>query len=189
MTGTLMRAAELLRQYGRMADVVKDGEGAETLQVAADIERMAQAEPVAGQCKFSCEQKWQPCSVEHHYHVLANPAEWPGYETRLLYTHPRLPRDVLMAIARDAQRAAIQSCDEAGGDMGALHGIDLDAIVDRHAEKSAQAEPVNQPKLASYIAQVDACMDVTQVEPEDNAAWLAVKAAAESAQAQEGGAE
>ncbi|MCG9105600.1 hypothetical protein LH433_02365 [Laribacter hongkongensis] len=48
-----------------------------------------QAEPVAGQCKFSCESKWLPCSVEHHYHVLSCPDEWPGYETRLLYTAPQ----------------------------------------------------------------------------------------------------
>lgn len=48
-----------------------------------------QAEPVAGQCKFSCESKWLPCSVEHHYHVLSCPDEWPGYETRLLYAAPQ----------------------------------------------------------------------------------------------------
>ncbi|MBE5529217.1 hypothetical protein A9J41_14790 [Laribacter hongkongensis] len=48
-----------------------------------------QVEPVAGQCKFSCESKWLPCSVDHHYHVLSCPDEWPGYETRLLYTAPQ----------------------------------------------------------------------------------------------------
>ncbi|MCG9021272.1 hypothetical protein LH430_15335, partial [Laribacter hongkongensis] len=48
-----------------------------------------QVEPVAGQCKFSCESKWLPCSVEHHYHVLSCQEEWPGYETRLLYTAPQ----------------------------------------------------------------------------------------------------
>ncbi|MCG9015108.1 hypothetical protein LH427_14795, partial [Laribacter hongkongensis] len=48
-----------------------------------------QAEPVAGQCKFSFESVWRPCSVEHHYHVLSCQEEWPGYETRLLYTAPQ----------------------------------------------------------------------------------------------------
>lgn len=28
---------------------------------------------------------WQSCSVEHHQMVLATPADWPGYETRLVY--------------------------------------------------------------------------------------------------------
>lgn len=28
---------------------------------------------------------WRSCSVEHHQMVLANPQEWQGYETRLVY--------------------------------------------------------------------------------------------------------
>ena len=63
------------------------GKAIDTL--AGMAEENHQAEPVAGQCKFSCESKWLPCSVEHHYHVLSCPDEWPGYETRLLYTAPQ----------------------------------------------------------------------------------------------------
>ena len=64
-------------------------ENCELLTVITELESVAQAEPVAGQCKFSCESKWLPCSVEHHYHVLSCPDEWPGYETRLLYVAPQ----------------------------------------------------------------------------------------------------
>mgnify|MGYP000045811893 FL=1 len=63
------------------------GKAIDTL--AGMAEENHQAEPVAGQCKFSCESKWLPCSVEHHYHVLSCPDEWPGYETRLLYAAPQ----------------------------------------------------------------------------------------------------
>ncbi|MCG9081259.1 hypothetical protein [Laribacter hongkongensis] len=49
----------------------------------------AQSEPVAAQCKLSCESVWRPCSVEHHNYVLSCPDEYPGYETRLLYTAPQ----------------------------------------------------------------------------------------------------
>ncbi|MCG9054427.1 hypothetical protein LH442_00225 [Laribacter hongkongensis] len=48
-----------------------------------------QVEPVAAQCKLSCESVWRPCSVEHHHHVLSCPDDWPGYETRLLYAAPQ----------------------------------------------------------------------------------------------------
>ncbi|MCG9005894.1 hypothetical protein LH426_15725 [Laribacter hongkongensis] len=61
----------------------------ELITVITELESLAQAEPVAGQCKFSCESKWLPCSVEHHRHVLSCPEEWPGHETRLLYTAPQ----------------------------------------------------------------------------------------------------
>ena len=63
------------------------GKAIDTL--AGMAEENHQAEPVAGQCKFSCESKWLPCSVGHHYHVLSCPDEWPGYETRLLYAAPQ----------------------------------------------------------------------------------------------------
>ena len=69
----------------QMMNVV--GKAIDTL--AGMAEENHQAEPVAGQCKFSCESKWLPCSVEHHYHVLSCPDEWPGYETRLLYAAPQ----------------------------------------------------------------------------------------------------
>ena len=69
----------------QMMNVV--GKAIDTL--AGMAEENHQAEPVAGQCKFSCESKWLPCSVEHHYHVLSCPDEWPGYETRLLYVAPQ----------------------------------------------------------------------------------------------------
>ena len=69
----------------QMMNVV--GKAIDTL--AGMAEENNQAEPVAGQCKFSCESKWLPCSVEHHYHVLSCPDEWPGYETRLLYAAPQ----------------------------------------------------------------------------------------------------
>lgn len=69
----------------QMMNVV--GKAIDTLAGMAEANN--QAEPVAGQCKFSCESKWLPCSVEHHYHVLSCPDEWPGYETRLLYAAPQ----------------------------------------------------------------------------------------------------
>jgi len=41
--------------------------------------------PVAAECRFVGEEQWKDCSIEHHELVTANPTEWPGYETRLLY--------------------------------------------------------------------------------------------------------
>ncbi|MBQ68870.1 hypothetical protein CL689_02290 [Candidatus Saccharibacteria bacterium] len=41
--------------------------------------------PVAAECRFAGEAHWNDCSIEHHELVTSNPAEWPGYETRLLY--------------------------------------------------------------------------------------------------------
>jgi hypothetical protein len=46
----------------------------------------ADAQPVAGQSRFTSQKDWQPCSYEHHLMVIANPGEWPGYETRALFT-------------------------------------------------------------------------------------------------------
>lgn len=43
------------------------------------------AQPVAGQSRFTSQKDWQTCSYEHHLMVIANPSEWPGYETRALY--------------------------------------------------------------------------------------------------------
>lgn len=40
---------------------------------------------VAAECRFVGEEQWKDCSIEHHELVTSTPAEWPGYETRLLY--------------------------------------------------------------------------------------------------------
>ncbi len=45
-------------------------------------------EPVAAQCKFDREQKWVWCEIAHHNLVQSEPHNWPGYQTRLLYTTP-----------------------------------------------------------------------------------------------------
>jgi hypothetical protein len=45
-------------------------------------------EPVAAQCKFDREVKWGWCEIAHHNLVKAEPQNWPGYQTRLLYTTP-----------------------------------------------------------------------------------------------------
>lgn len=154
----IKRAAELLRKDTEglkrisMVTHIRDGAIKERTELAADLERMAQAEPVAGQCKFACEAKWKPCTVEHHYHVLANPGEWPSYETRLLYAAPPLPsdgqapecfaqseratmwRNALMAVASEVYEATFWSCCTGDGE------VDLNAIVDR-AMLAAAPEP------------------------------------------------
>jgi hypothetical protein len=45
-------------------------------------------EPVAAQCKFDREVKWGWCEIAHHNLVQAEQQNWPGYQTRLLYTTP-----------------------------------------------------------------------------------------------------
>jgi hypothetical protein len=45
-------------------------------------------EPVAAECKFDREQKWGRCEIAHHNLVQSEPHNWPGYQTRLLYTTP-----------------------------------------------------------------------------------------------------
>lgn len=54
----------------------------------ADTTSAAPSEPVAGQCRF-VGAKWSECAVEHVAMVLANPAEWEGYEVRYLYAAPQ----------------------------------------------------------------------------------------------------
>ena len=46
-------------------------------------------EPVAAQSRFLTENGWGTCTLEHHLHVQANPAAWPGYETRALCAAPQ----------------------------------------------------------------------------------------------------
>lgn len=54
----------------------------------ADTTSAAPGEPVAGQCRFVGAQ-WSECATEHVAMVLANPAEWEGYEVRYLYAAPQ----------------------------------------------------------------------------------------------------
>jgi hypothetical protein len=69
-------------------------------------------EPVAAQCKFDREVKWGWCEIAHHNLVQVEPQNWPGYQTRLLYTTPQpcptceaLARTVMMdQTAHDTQR-------------------------------------------------------------------------------------
>lgn len=64
-----------------------DGDVAKVEALKEEIERVeAGKQPVAGQSRFTSQKDWQPCSYEHHLMVIANPGEWPGYETRALYT-------------------------------------------------------------------------------------------------------
>ncbi len=175
---TLKRAAELLRQYGSMADTVKDGEGAETLQVAEEVERMAQAEAVA--------------FVTFNGHVIyaANPKLKEYINPDHLYAAPRLPRGVLMEVARDVHAA--MSCYMFAGDASPS----LDAIVDRRAK---EAEPVNQQMLDalnSMRRELQSCQAVIHLAGGFDHAYVdnaksalskadAAIAAAESAQAQQ----
>lgn len=53
-----------------------------------DTTSAAPSHPVAGQCRFSGSQ-WSECAIEHVAMVLANPAEWQGYEVRYLYAAPQ----------------------------------------------------------------------------------------------------
>lgn len=52
-------------------------------------EQPAQQKPVAAECKFDREEKWVRCEIAHHNLVQSEPHKWPGYQTRLLYTHPQ----------------------------------------------------------------------------------------------------
>ena len=58
---------------------------------AVEPDQPAQQEPVAAECKFDSESEWGRCSVEHHNLVQSEPHNWPGYQTRLLYTTPQAP--------------------------------------------------------------------------------------------------
>jgi len=55
----------------------------------ARAEQPAQQKPVAAECKFDREEKWVRCEIAHHNLVQSEPHKWPGYQTRLLYTHPQ----------------------------------------------------------------------------------------------------
>ena len=62
-----------------------------TRAIIALRERLAQPaqEPVAAECKFEREEKWERCEIAHHNLVQSEPHKWPGYQTRLLYTRPQ----------------------------------------------------------------------------------------------------
>ena len=55
----------------------------------------AQQEPVAAECNFVGTKEWGRCSIEHHNLVQSEPHNWPGYQTRLLYTSPPAQRKPL----------------------------------------------------------------------------------------------
>lgn len=68
-----------------------------------------QAEPVAAESRFDSEKTWGRCTIEHHYLVQSEPHKWPGYQTRLLYTHPvpavaHPPADVVRELVEAAQK-------------------------------------------------------------------------------------
>lgn len=76
------------------------------------VERLSDdAQPVAGQSRFTSQKDWQPCSYEHHLMVIASPGEWPGYETRALFTRSdageaeRLKQEILVARAQGRAEA------------------------------------------------------------------------------------
>ena len=59
-------------------------------------------EPVAAQSRFLTEKGWGTCTLEHHLYVKANPAEWPGYETRALYAAPQPAAPAQAATAKQS---------------------------------------------------------------------------------------
>jgi len=63
-----------------------DGEKVVTQEIPES--EVYKQEPVAAQCKFDREVKWGWCEIAHHNLVQAEPQNWPGYQTRLLYTTP-----------------------------------------------------------------------------------------------------
>jgi hypothetical protein len=115
-----------------------DGQAQQGVQnhLEQDLEMVQPPEPVAAQCRFIGDDDWRDCTIDHHLHVQDHPNEWPNYETRLLYTQPPVPRDVLMQVANKVREA----CEEYGYDCGF---VDIAPIVDRYA-----TQPPAQPRCA-----------------------------------------
>ena len=97
MTTNTERLAQALRELAdKFSEGWHDGIKIDSYDVmalidAADVlatQAEQQAGPVGAECRFAGEAEWSRCSLEHHKLVQANPGDWPGYETRALYTHP-----------------------------------------------------------------------------------------------------
>ena len=98
-------------------------------------------EPVAAQSRFLTEKGWGTCTLEHHLYVKANPAEWPGYETRALYAAPQSAALAQSAAPRNAP----------------LYDPDDVAFSACHNAKGVDALP---PELASTAAEEVAAVEV-----------------------------
>lgn len=55
------------------------------------LQESLDADPVAGEARFKEERHWSPCTAAHVAMVLDNPADWPNYEVRYLYSAPPAP--------------------------------------------------------------------------------------------------
>ena len=59
------------------------------------------------QSRFTSQNNdWRPCSYEHHLRVVANPSEWPGYETRAFYIRADAAKTDAQPVAYDLEAAA-----------------------------------------------------------------------------------
>jgi hypothetical protein len=103
----------------------------------------ADAQPVAGQSRFTSQKDWQPCSYEHHLMVIANPSEWPGYETRALFTRSDAGEVDRLNTVVEQQKNLIASL---RAELRESYSIDA-AVQEEHLDLEAAAK-----KLA-------ACMD------------------------------
>lgn len=110
---------------------------------AAPVPPQDDAQPVAGQSRFTSQKDWQPCSYEHHLMVIANPGEWPGYETRALYTRSDAGEVDRLNTVIDQQKSLIASL---RAELRESYSIDA-AVQEEHLDLDAAAK-----KLA-------ACMD------------------------------
>ena len=75
-------------------------------------EQPAQQEPVAAECNFVGTKEWGRCSIEHHNLVQSEPHNWPGYQTRLLYTshHPAQQQEPAFHGFMDEERCCVNIC-------------------------------------------------------------------------------
>lgn len=85
------------------------------------LEQPAQQEPVAAECNFVGTKEWGRCSIEHHNLVQSEPHNWPGYQTRLLYTSPQPAQQKPLTLqeleaAWNAQADHMNTWDELGLD-------------------------------------------------------------------------
>ena len=74
-------------------------------------------EPVAAQCKFDREVKWGWCEIAHHNLVQAETQNWPGYQTRLLYTTPPAAQRQWVGLTDAEGRKIAAECDEGQEDF------------------------------------------------------------------------
>lgn len=116
------------------------------------------AEPVAGEARFKEEHHWSPCTAAHVAMVLENPADWPNYEVRYLYTAPPAPvvpdemtmADAIMEIdAKDADRWTGRIGFQKG--WNACRAAMLDNCATVESRNHAGCSPKNGSKCAAML--------------------------------------